>query len=62
MTRVYEKGTALTYFKASLCLSVLYVLFYSFVAVSAGFAETVKVTIAHTNNLNGKLFAHKTSK
>ncbi len=61
MTRVSEKGKALTYFKASLCLSVLYMLFYSLVAVSAGFAETVKVTIAHTNNLNGRLFAYKTS-
>ncbi len=61
MTQFSENVKASPYFKASLSLSVLFILFYSFVAVSAGFAETVTITIAQTNNLNGRLFAYKSS-
>lgn len=45
----------------TLRLSMLCVLLYALVGVSSGLAETVTVTIAQTNNLNGRLFAYKSS-
>lgn len=61
MTQAYEKGKALTHFKASVIVSALFLLFYTLLMTSIGYAKTAQVTIAHTNNLNGRLFAYKTS-
>jgi hypothetical protein len=56
MNKTYEKVRALTNVKMFLCLSVLFILFHFTISVTVGFTETVKVTIAQTNNLNGSLF------
>ena len=63
MKKTYEKVRALTNIRMSLCLclSVLFILFYSTIVVTVGFSETVKLTIAQTNNLNGRLFAEEKS-
>jgi len=61
MNKTYEKANALKHVKASFCLSVIFVFFYFAIAVPVGFAEAVKVTIAQTNNLNGRLFAEEKS-
>ncbi|MBN2568429.1 MAG: hypothetical protein JXB42_03245 [Deltaproteobacteria bacterium] len=61
MNKTYEKVRALTNIRMSLCLSVLFIFLHFTIAVTVGFSETVKVTIAQTNNLNGRLFAEGTS-
>jgi len=62
MKQISERDkTPLQYAVKSLCLSVLCMLLSSLVTVPSSLAQTVKVTIAQTNNLNGRLFAYKSS-
>jgi len=56
-----KKGGILTRLMAPICLYAFAMLYCSLMPVTSGFAETVKVTIAQTNNLNGKLFPSKAS-
>ena len=59
--RFDKKGKSIKYFKARVIVSSLFMIFYFFFMTSTGYAENVRVTIAHTNNLNGVLFASNTS-
>lgn len=59
--RVDKKGKSIKCFKSCVVVSALFMIFYVFFMTSTGYAENVRVTIAHTNNLNGVLFAHDTS-
>jgi len=62
MKQINERDrTPLQYAMKFLCLSVLGMLLSALVTVPSSLAQTARVTIAQTSNLNGMLFAYKSS-
>jgi hypothetical protein len=61
MKNEFQRQQSITNFKAWLILSSLFMIFHTFLTAPIVYAGTVRVTIAHTGNLNGKLFAYKSS-
>ena len=56
-----QRQQSIKNFKTWVTLSALFTIFHAFFMAPIVGAETVRVTIAHTSNLNGRLFAYKSS-